>query len=73
VTDDELLIGGGLLRTKRLLWRDIKQMQQDGYGVRLIGRQWFGGAPLSLTGLPRAQRDEFIHLVRARVDAANNG
>ena len=71
VTDDELLIGAGLLGSKRILWHDIKQMQQDGYGVRLIGRQWFGGAPLSLTGLPRAERDAFLELVRTKIDAAN--
>jgi hypothetical protein len=71
VTDDALLIGAGLRRSKRILWRDIKELQQDGYGARLIGRQWFGGTPLSLTGLPRAQRDEFLQLVQSRVDAAN--
>ena len=71
VTDDELLIGAGLFGNKRILWRDIKQMQQDGYGVRLISRQWFGGVPLSLSGLPRAARDAFIKLVRAKVDEAN--
>lgn len=71
VTDDELLIGARLLGSKRILWHDIKQMQQDGYGVRLIGRQWFGGAPLGLMGLPRAERDAFIELVRAKVDEAN--
>jgi hypothetical protein len=71
VTDDALLIGAGLRGYKRLLWRDIKDVQQDGYGVRLIGRQWFGGTPLNLTVLPRAERDAFMQLVRAKVDAAN--
>ena len=71
VTDDALLIRAGWLRNKRLLWRDIKDIQQDGYGVRLIGRQWFGGAPLSLTVLPRTERDEIMQLVRAKVDEAN--
>lgn len=71
VTDDALLIGAGWRGNKRILWRDIKHIQQDGYGVRLIGRQWFGGAPLSLTGLPRAERDAFMQLVRAKVDEAN--
>jgi hypothetical protein len=71
VTDDELLIGTALFGTKRLRWRAVKTVQQDAYGVRLIGWQWFGGLPLSLTGLPRADRDEFMQLVRARVEAAN--
>ena len=71
VTDDALLFGPGWFGRKRILWHDIKQIQQDGYGVRLIGRQWFGGAPLSLTGLPRTERDAFLALVRAKVDAAN--
>ena len=71
VTDDALLIGTGLRGTKRLFWRDIKQVQQDGYGVRLIGREWFGGTPLNLTSLPKAQRDEFLQLVRAKVDEVN--
>ena len=71
VTDDELLIGGGWRGYKHIRWHDIKQVQQDGYGVRLIGRQWFGGTPLSLMGLPRAERDEFLRLVRMKVDAAN--
>jgi hypothetical protein len=71
VTDDELLIGGGWRGYKRIPWHDIKHVQQDAYGVRLIGRQWFGGTPLSLTGLPRAERDEFMRLVGAKVDAAN--
>jgi hypothetical protein len=72
VTDDALLIGTGFRRTKRLLWRDIKQVQQDGYGVRLIGREWFGGAPLNLTSLPKAQRDAFLQLVRTKVSEVND-
>lgn len=71
VTDDALLIGGGWRGYKRILWRDIKQVQEDGYGARLIGWQWFGGTPLSLTRLPKAERDEFMRLVRAKVEEAN--
>ena len=71
ITDDALVMRTGLLGNKRLLWRDIKQMQQDGYGVRLIGWQWFGGAPLNLAGLPRAQRETFLQLVQDKIAAAN--
>ena len=71
ITDDELLIGTRLSGNKRLLWRAIKEVQEDGYGVRLVGRELFGGAPLNLTNLPKAQRDEFMQLVRAKVEAAN--
>ena len=71
VTDDDICIGRGLFAIKRLAWRDIKQVQQDGYGVRLIGRQLFGGAPLNLGGLPRAEREAFLQLVQDKVCAAN--
>ena len=71
VTDDEICIGRGLLGNKRIAWRDIKLVQQDGYGARLIGRQVFGGAPLSLSGLPRAEREAFMQLVEGKVGAAN--
>lgn len=70
VTDDELLIGAQLWGRKCILWRDIKQMQQDGYGVRLIGREWFGGASLNLTRIARAERDDFVQLVQAKVAQA---
>jgi hypothetical protein len=71
VTDDALLLGTGGFGKKRILWRNIKHMQQDAYGVRLIGREWFGGTSLSLTGLPKAERDEFLQRVQEKVDAAN--
>jgi hypothetical protein len=45
--DNELLTGVGWRGNKRILWHDIKQVQQDGYGVRLIDRQWFGGTPFA--------------------------
>ena len=71
VTDDELLFGQVWHGRKRILWHDIKQICQDEYGVRLIGREWFGGTSLSLMGLPRTDRDVFLELVRAKVDEAN--
>jgi hypothetical protein len=71
VTDNELLMGTGGFGKKRILWSSIKDIQQDAYGVRLIGREWFGGTSLSLTALPKAERDEFLQLVREKVDAAN--
>lgn len=71
VTDDALLIGAGWLGNKRILWRDIKHVQQDSYGVRLIGRQWFGGTPLSLTSLPKSEREAFMQLIQSKVDEAN--
>lgn len=70
VTDDELLIGTRLLGHKRILWRDIKEVQQDGYGVRLIGREWFGGTSLNLNSIAKAQRDDFVQLVKSRVEQA---
>ena len=70
VTDDELQIGTRLLGVKRILWRDIKEVQQDGYGVRLIGREWFGGTSLNLNSIAKAQRDEFVQLVKSRVERA---
>lgn len=70
VNDDELLVGTKLLGHKRILWRDIKQIEQDGYGVRLVGREWFGGTSLNLNSLPRAQRDDFVQLVQSKVERA---
>jgi len=70
VTDDELLLGSRLMGRKRILWRDIKQVQQDGYGVRLIGHEWFGGTSLNLTSIPKAERDDFMQLVQNRVAQA---
>lgn len=70
VTDDELLIGSRLLGRKRIRWRDIKQIQQDGYGLRLIGREWFGGTSLTLTSIAKAERDDFVQLVQDKVAQA---
>ncbi|MDH3601568.1 MAG: hypothetical protein OEU26_18300 [Candidatus Tectomicrobia bacterium] len=71
VTDDELLIGTGLIGKKRIDWREIQDVQQDGYGVRLIGRERFGGTALHLSRLPKAERDEFLELVQTKVGQAN--
>lgn len=70
VTDDELLIGSRFVGRKRILWRDIKQIQQDGYGIRLIGHELFGGTSLNLTSIARAQRDDFVQLVQDKVRQA---
>jgi len=71
VTDDELLVGSGLIGKKRIVWREIRDVQQDGYGVRLIGREWFSGTNLHLSRLPKAERDEFLQLVQTKVGQAN--
>jgi hypothetical protein len=70
VTDNELLIGARLLGHKRILWRDIKQIQQDGYGVRLIGHELFGGTSLNITSIAKAERDDFVQLVQDKVAQA---
>ena len=67
VTDDELLVGSGLIGKKRITWREIRGVQQDGYGVRLIGREWFGGTRLHLSRLPKEERDAFLELVQTKV------
>ena len=71
VTDDELLIGAGLMGKKRIRWREIQEVKQDGYGVRLLGRERFGGTALHLSRLPKAERDEFLQLVQTKIDQAN--
>jgi hypothetical protein len=71
VTDDALLTSTGFIGQKRLVWREIQDVRQDGYGVRLIGRDWFGGTALHLNRLPKAERDEFLELVQTKVGQAN--
>lgn len=73
VTDDALLVRSGLTGKKRIVWREIQDVQQDGYGVRLIGREWFGGTNLHLSRLPKAERDTFLELVQTKVGQANAG
>jgi hypothetical protein len=72
LTDDELLIGTGLIGKKRIAWREIQEVKQDGYGVHLIGREWFGGTHLHLSRLPKAARDEFLQLVQTKIGQAND-
>lgn len=71
VTDDGLLVGSGFIGNKHIAWRDIRDVQKDGYGVRLIGREWFKGTNLYLSRLPKTERDEFLQLVQTKVGQAN--
>jgi hypothetical protein len=71
LTDTDVRISGVFIGYKRLRWQDIKEVQQEEDWVRLVGREWVGGAQINLNHLPLTERHEFVQLVRQHVSRAN--
>jgi hypothetical protein len=70
LTDEDIRISGVLIGDKRLRWHDIKEIREEEDWVRLIGREWTGGAQMNLNHLQPTERHEFMRLVREHVHNA---
>ncbi len=70
LTDENLLISGVLVGHKRLRWQDIKDVKQESNRIRIIGREWIGGAEINLNFLSNHEQDEFLQLLQANIERA---